>query len=257
MQLFIVRGNGEAHEIKEDTPIKQLLDSNECYVLVDDNTRVVYLWIGQTASVRSKFNGARISQNIRSQVGLNYRSVSLEEADTSREPEFLEAIENHPSEGYAKEIREEGEEIPYEVSTYTPNNNPAPSYAQLMNSKYNNSIEQTGPLYTGDPQGSTVTQTQESPKENYQTKENLDKIIHLLDEDDVPEGYEREMVIVGDKSYVVTEKKQPFLGQVSIERVLEPIASLPEGIFFAEGYVPRVLVKNQIVIAIEFLKKKK
>ncbi|MHA1612509.1 MAG: hypothetical protein ACTSVZ_09870 [Promethearchaeota archaeon] len=253
MQVFIVKGNGEAHELKDQVPIKKLLDSNECYILSDDANRVVYLWIGQNAKVRSKFNGARTSQTVRSQVGLNYRSISLEEEDTNKDPEFLEAIENMPTDGFAKEVVEEGDDVKFNIepSSSGPMKN-APSYAQLMNTKYNSSIEQTGPLYTG---GGDSATSQSSP-ENYQSRENLDNIIHLLDEDEVPAEYEREMVIVGDKSYSVTEKKQPFLGKISVERILEPIESLPEGLFFAEGYVPRVLVKNQVVIAIEFLKKK-
>ena len=252
MQIFIVRGNGEAHELKDQVPIKKLLDTNECYILSDDTNRVVYLWIGLNASVRSKFNGARTSQTVRSQVGLNYRSISLEEEDTNKDPEFLEEIENMPTDGFAKEVVEDGDDVKFTIdpSSSTPISN-APSYAQLMNTKYNSSIEQTGPLYTG---GEGPSTTQSSP-ENYQSRENLDKIIHMLDEDDVPAGYERELVIVGDKSYAVTEKKQPFIGNISVERILEPISTLPEGLFFAEGYVPRVLVKNQIVIAIEFLRR--
>ena len=36
---------------------------------------------------------------------------------------------------------------------------------------------------------------------------------------------------------------------------MEKIGSLPEGLFFAQGYAPRVLCENQKVVAIEFLKK--
>ena len=63
------------------------------------------------------------------------------------------------------------------------------------------------------------------------------------------------MVIIGNKTYSVTEKVQTFLGKKQVKRELEVIDSLPEGVFFAEGYVPRVLVQDQVVIAIEFLKK--
>ncbi|MCF2141493.1 MAG: hypothetical protein K9W44_15670 [Candidatus Lokiarchaeota archaeon] len=251
MQLFIVRGNGEAHEITEEQPIKKLLDSKECYVLVDDKKRVVYLWIGTNASVRSKFNGARISQDIRSQVGLSYRSVSLEEVDTNKEPEFLEAIEEPPTKGFAHEIREEGNEIQFrEPSGSPPPKTPPSSY----HSKYNQ-IEQSGPLYTGD-NDHLFTSSSSTTYTKTPSKAKLEEIIHLLDEEEIPAGFEREMVIIGDHAYSVTEKKQSFLGKENIERVLEPISTLPEGLFFADGYAPRVLVKDQTVIAIEFLKKK-
>ncbi|MHA1777116.1 MAG: hypothetical protein DRO88_01595 [Promethearchaeia archaeon] len=250
MQLFIVKGNGEAHEIKEETPIKKLLESNECYVVVDDKKRNVYLWIGSNASVRSKFNGARISQDIRSQVGLSYRSISLEEADMNKDPDFLEAIEEIPSEGFAREIREEGKELEFREPANSP---PSSRNISKLKSRYNQ-IEQAGPLYTGQ-NDHLFTSSAPSTTTSTPTKEKLEEIIQLLDKEDIPEGFEREMVIVGDHSYSVTEKKQSFLGKESIERVLEPISTLPEGLFFAEGYAPRVLVKDQKVIAIEFLKK--
>lgn len=250
MQLFNVKGNGEAHEIKEEKPIKKLLDSNECYVIVDDQKRIVYLFIGANASVRSKFNGARISQDIRSQVGLSYRSVSLEEADMNKDPDFLEAIEEIPSEGFAKEIREEGKEVEFRE----PSGTPPPPRPSSKKSGFNQ-IQQEGPLYTGE-NDHLFTRSAPSSTGFAPSKERLEEIIQLLDKEDLPAGFEREMVIIGDHSYSVTEKKQSFLGKETVERVLEPISTLPEGLFFADDYAPRVLVKDQKVIAIEFLKKK-
>ena len=56
MQLFQIIPNGEIHEIlDESTPIKNLLKSDESYILCDDVARIVYLWKGTNAKVRSKF----------------------------------------------------------------------------------------------------------------------------------------------------------------------------------------------------------
>jgi len=63
------------------------------------------------------------------------------------------------------------------------------------------------------------------------------------------------MVIIGNAAYSISVKEQVFLGKKKVERTLEPIGSLPEGVFFADGYSPRVLVENGVVLAIEFLKK--
>ncbi len=251
MQIFQVIPNGEVHEILEgDKPIQDLLDSNESYILCDDPARIVYLWKGQTSKVRSKFIGARKLQDIRSQVGLSYRSVSMDEEEViaGEFPEFVEAIQKTRTDGFAREIREDGEDVQYKIE----NGNPPPkpkSYANLKTNNLNQDLQQTGPIYTGDDSAIPLT------SQTY-SKVELDKIIDLLDEDELPEGFEREMVIIGDKSYSVTEKVQSFLGKKTVEHQLEPISTLPEGIFFAEGYVPRVLVQNQIVVAVEFLKKK-
>ena len=40
-----------------------------------------------------------------------------------------------------------------------------------------------------------------------------------------------------------------------VEKVVERVGSIPEGIFFAEGYSPRVLSESGKILAIEFLKR--
>ncbi len=247
MQIFLVKGNGEVHEIKTDAPIKTLLDKKESHILCDDISRVVYLWKGSECSVRSKFIGANKLQEIRGQVGLNYRSVSMDEDEVDDYPEFLSAIEQSRTDGYAKEIIEDME-LKFEIGG-------GPSrpktYAAVVGSsrKYNQKIEQSGPLYTG---------SQKMPSPAAQTvgpsTQDLDKIIESLDEAGIPEGFHREMVIMGNTAYSVSEKVQVFLGKKQVEHILEPISSLPEGIFLAEGYTPRILVEGKTIIAIEFLK---
>ena len=247
MQIFLVKGNGEVHEIKSDAPIKTLLDKKESHILCDDISRVVYLWKGSECSVRSKFIGANKLQEIRGQVGLNYRSVSMDEDEAVDYPEFLSAIEQSRTDGFAKEIIEDME-LKFEIGG-------GPSrpktYASVVgsSSKYNQKIQQSGPLYTG-----SQTVPSAGSQASSVSHENLDKIIDSLDEAGIPSGFHREMVIMGNTAYSVSEKVQVFLGKKQVEHILEPISSLPEGIFLAEGYTPRILVEGKTIIAIEFLK---
>ncbi len=247
MQIFLVKGNGEVHEIKSDAPLKTLLEKNESYILCDDITRVVYLWKGSECTVRSKFIGANKLQEIRGQVGLNYKSVSIDADEVDDYPDFLSAIEQPRTDGFAREIKEDME-LKFEIG-----GGPSKprSYAPMVgsSSKYNEGIQQSGPLYTG---------SQKIPSNGAQvivSRQDLDKIIESLDEAGIPEGFHREMVIMGNIAYSVSEKVQVFLGKKQIEHILEPISSLPEGIFFAEGYTPRILVEGKTVIAVEFLKR--
>jgi len=247
MQIFLVKGNGEVHEIKSDgVPIKSLLDKKESHILCDDVSRVVYLWKGSECSVRSKFIGANKLQEIRGQVGLNYRSVSMDEDEEDDYPEFLTAIEQSRTDGFAREIIEDME-LKFEIGG-GPSRPKAPAVGS--SNKYNERIHQSGPLYTG-------TQAVPSGGGGFQaavSHEDLDKIIDSLDEAGIPEGFHREMVIMGKTAYSVSEKVQIFLGKKQVEHILEPISSLPEGIFLAEGYTPRILVEGKTIIAIEFLK---
>ena len=88
--LFLIKPDGTTSDITTGHPIKDILDTNECYVIVADEVRKVYLWKGMNSSVRSKFIGAKRSQEIRGQVGLHYAVVPLDEGE--EEPEFLRLI---------------------------------------------------------------------------------------------------------------------------------------------------------------------
>jgi hypothetical protein len=91
--------------------------------------------------------------------------------------------------------------------------------------------------------------------EKPQEKANFKEIMETLEGLEVPNGYERELIIIGNQAFSIIEKKVSFLGTTKVERSMERIKSLPEGVFFARGYAPRVLCENQLVLAIEFLKK--
>ena len=58
--------------------------------LVSDEYRKVYLWNGVNSNVRSKFIGAKRSQDIRGQVGMHFGVVPLDEGD--EDPDFLKLI---------------------------------------------------------------------------------------------------------------------------------------------------------------------
>lgn len=177
---------------------------------------------------------------------MNYKVVAIDQG--SEPPEFLAAINQPPSKGFAKEIRE-SMDLKFEVGGA-----PVKTRTFTTNPMADNT-PQNGPLYTGSPSSSSSSASGNEAKSDV-SKEALKKIVEALDNDAIPDGFEREMVIIGDVAYSVAEKVQTFLGKKQVERVLEPISSLPEGIFFAQDYVPRVYTQSEKVIAVELLKKK-
>ncbi|MHA1340946.1 MAG: hypothetical protein ACTSRZ_13400 [Promethearchaeota archaeon] len=295
VQLLIVRTDGEVHEIKSDKTFRELLDPKECYIINDDDRRVIYLWKGSECSVRKKFIGASKSQEVRGQVGMHYKVIPVDEGD---EPEgFLEFLDESPSDGLAREIREE-KELGFEVPGVNTEKKESPKqfnakklaakaaqtkakFGAAKSKSQEIAYENTGPLYKGDssstakrnlsavPSASsnqsvvsapTAPSASTAPKDStlqVEDKLNFKKILETLESLEVPPGYEREMIIIGNSAYSIVEKKVSFLGQEKVEKVMERIGSLPEGVFFAKGYAPRVLCENQKVLAIEFLKAKK
>ena len=79
-------------------------------------------------------------------------------------------------------------------------------------------------------------------------------MIRELEQTDPPEGYRRELLIVYNELYTVTEHRTSLFGQEKIERKFERVKDPPEGTFMAEGFVPRVIVKDGRVLGIELLK---
>ncbi len=104
-QVFKINPDGTTTEIVTEGSIKDVLKTDECYVLVADEYRKVYLWKGIESNVRSKFIGAKRSQEIRGMVGLMYAVIPLDEGE--EEPDFLKLIGGKTEGGIAQEIRAE------------------------------------------------------------------------------------------------------------------------------------------------------
>ena len=88
-----------------------------------------------------------------------------------------------------------------------------------------------------------------------ETRVNFEQIMQKLEEIKIPDGFERELIIIGNHAYSVVEKVQNFLGERQITKEISKVGSVPEGVFFAEDYSPRILSENGKILAIEFLKR--
>ncbi|MHA1939922.1 MAG: hypothetical protein ACW97O_17085, partial [Candidatus Thorarchaeota archaeon] len=82
----------------------------------------------------------------------------------------------------------------------------------------------------------------------------ISAMIEELQTTDPPEGYQRELLIVYNELFTVAEHKIAVFGQEKIERKFEKVRDPPEGTFMAEGFIPRVIVKDGRVLGIELLK---
>lgn len=106
--------------------------------------------------------------------------------------------------------------------------------------------EQTGPAYEG-------------TEEDLQLLEDLsrEKILLILEKTELPEGYERKMVIVKNKIYGYKEYERTYMDSVIKERKLFPLKEeMEDGSYLAEGFIPRMLFSFNNVILTELLKKK-
>ena len=250
-QLFLINPDGTTSEVSSDGAIKDILKTEECYVLVADDLRKVYLWKGIESNVRSKFIGAKRSQEIRGQVGMHYAVEPVDEGEEP--PDFLKLIGGKTEAGHAKEIK--AEEAP--VIKTAPMVHPlrdkdtfgAPRPAEGMNiaGSRDRLSQNTGPLYRGQESMAALMKDE--------SHVNFEQIMQKLEEIKIPEGFERELIIIGDHAYSVVEKVQTFLGKKQVTKEISKVGTVPEGVFFAEDYSPRILSENGKILAIEFLKR--
>jgi len=246
-QLFLINPDGTTTEITTEGPIKDVLKTDECYVLVADESRKVYLWKGLKSSVRSKFIGAKRSQEIRGQVGMHYAVVPLDEAE--EDSEFIKLIGGQTAAGIAKEIKAEDITQPSGHPLREKNVFGTPKPAEGMNiaGSRDRAVQNVGPLYRGE--GSMAEFMQD------QTQIDFQEVMQKLEEIQMPPGFERELIIIGNHAYSIVEKVQQFLGKKQVTKEISKVGAIPEGIFWAENYSPRILSENGKIIAIEFLKR--
>lgn len=245
-QVFLINPDGTTTEITTEGQINDVLKTDECYVLVADDVRKVYLWKGIKSSVRSKFIGAKRSQEIRGMVGMHYSVIPLDEGE--EDPEFIQLIGGKTEGGIAKEIKGEKVAAPKVHPLREKNVFGTPEPAEGMNiaGSKDRALQNTGPLYRGD--GTMPSFTQEETQIDFQ------EIMGKLEEIQIPAGFERELIIIGNQAYSVVEKVQQFLGDKQVTKEISKVGSIPEGIFFAEDYAPRILSEGGRILAIELLK---
>ena len=250
MQVFKINLDGTTTELKTQGPIKDVLKTEECYILVADDVRKVFLWKGLTSSVRSKFIGAKRSQEIRGQVGMHFAVVPLDETDET--DEFLELIGGKTEGGIAKEIKSDAPTKVNAPSVHPlrekdPFGIPKPAEGMNIGGSMNRDSQNSGPLYKGQESFSTIMQEE--------SHVNYEQIMQKLEEIKIPDGFEREIIIIGNNAYSVVEKVQTFLGKKEVTKEISRVGTIPEGVFFAEDYSPRILSENGKILAIEFLKR--
>lgn len=212
--------------------------------------RKVYLWKGINSNVRSKFIGAKRSQEIRGQVGMHY---SVDALDEGEEPtEFLTLIGGKTEAGIAKEIKAE-KSAPAQGSPIHPLREkdpfgiPEPANGMNIAGSRDRAAQNTGPLYRGQESLSVLMKDEITI--------NFEEIMRKLEEIKMPDGFERELIIIGNHAYSVVEKVQTFLGEKQVTKEISKVGAIPEGIFFAEDYSPRILSEDGKILAIEFLKR--
>ncbi|TFG34852.1 hypothetical protein EU527_01375 [Candidatus Thorarchaeota archaeon] len=252
------------YEVQEDGTLNEIelgkedLHSGLVVCVVDDETKSIYLWKGSQAGVRVKFIGARVATNLRTEYGFHFKVRPLDEGEEP--PTFFTALNGSTA---ATRIMKPGDKAPPPAP---PKPKKEPEVAAVTTPSTMTVGPETEPVVTHTP----VTTSSPPPKPPITSTSTtrsatpttaravpqgeIAEMIKELEALDPPEGYQRELVIVYNDLYTVAEHRTAVFGQEKIERRIEKVRDPPEGTFMAEGFIPRVIVKDGRVLGIELLK---
>jgi hypothetical protein len=74
-------GGFEEVEIKENTPLFEILDSDKILLFVDIHNKKVWMWEGKNTSTRMKFISAQEAPNIRDKHDLAFTLSTVDDGD--------------------------------------------------------------------------------------------------------------------------------------------------------------------------------
>lgn len=248
------------YEVHEDGTLNEVelskddLEATKVVCVVDDETKSIYLWKGSQAGIRRKFIGARVATNLRTEYGFHFKVRPLDEGEEP--PTFFTALNGTTA---AARVLKPGEAAPppsppkaqTETESTAPSAPPPkPPTTTTEEEKVSAPPPKPQPRVTETPPPRTAAPTTlpaARPAE-------IEEMIKELQDSDPPEGYQRELVIVYNQLYTVAEHKTAVFGKEKVERRIEKVKDPPEGTFMAEGFIPRVIVKDGRVLGIELLK---
>jgi len=240
----------KGYEVSEDGTLREVeltkagLDSAKVVCVVDDETKSIYLWKGSRADIRRKFVGARVATNLRTEYGFHFKVRPVEEGEEP--PTFFTALDGTTA---AVPVMKPGEAAP-------PQKPPTPK-VKAETRRVEPEPARPPPAPTPPQSARPLTPTTAPKAGAPPASISDDEIRGMLDElenQPPPEGYSRELLIVHNELYTIAQHRLVVFGQEKVEKRFEKVKDPPEGTFMAEGYVPRVIVKDHKVLGIELLK---
>jgi len=256
------------YEVLEDGTLNEVeiskndLETTKVVCIVDDETKSIYLWKGTQAGIRRKFIGARVATNLRTEYAFNFKVRPLDEGEEP--PTFFTALDGTTT---ATRVLKPGEKAPPPTPPKPKTEAAAePATSSAPPPKPKSSAPEPKPTAAAPPPrpqtASAPPPRAAAPSPRPPTSAaatqvpagEIQSMIGELEAVEPPEGYQRELLIVYNELYTVAEHKITVFGQEKIERKFEKVKDPPEGTFMAEGFIPRVIVKDGRVLGIELLK---
>jgi hypothetical protein len=277
-EVLEINDDGTLTDISTEGEIKDILDSEKVVLVINDRKKIIWIWKGVNSRVRKKFISARQAQEIKGNRGLAFKIKSLEHGDEPKE--FLKMIggkvpmeESAETESINAAVEEsqiiqpkhtDVRDTPIGATNQSPRIE-EPKFQKappIIQQSAPNPTQVTQPIQSNPP----IQQAQSNPpiqqaqppiqaaETQYREPEiNPPDVLKEIESMPIPEGYKRELIIIGSQAYSIAEIKKSFMGEEKIDYKLDKTET-PDGDFLGVDYTPRTIVKNGRIIAIELLR---
>ncbi|MFW9921993.1 MAG: hypothetical protein ACFFDW_01765 [Candidatus Thorarchaeota archaeon] len=232
LDCYHVNDEGEATKT-EANDLK--LTHSTVAIIVSHTHHCIYVFKGKDISIVQKFSSARTASQMRLQQGYKIKHIEETEGiDDEFIPimDFLGGLHNSEPTQPKKVIEE-----PARLTQKPP--------MKEENVKTLPKKEIATPPKIAEPKPQLdLTRF----KENYPAK--IVKVLETVTALDPPQGSECDYLLIANSLYLLTGKNKKDLRDGEFD--LEEVTVLPEGVFPAENYYPRILVVKKKVVGVEF-----
>ncbi|MHA1442970.1 MAG: hypothetical protein ACTSPK_14085 [Candidatus Heimdallarchaeota archaeon] len=249
LEIYFIDVEGE--EIKTE-PSDVKLTHKSLAIIISHTDRRVYVFKGRKVTIVQKFASARRASALRLQHGYNITHVEEWEGIDQIFIPVLEYLGGIVDDGESDEAAKPAAPKP------TAKSDAAKEYRApiMLPLKKKPAAAKPKPKTAATPKKTTKAAKPKasSAKISEDLPPKLVKVVKTMSTLEPPTGSECDYVLVGNKLYIITSSNKNDLRKGEIK--FEEVTTLPEGVFPAENYFPRMLVASKKVIAVEFWAKR-
>jgi hypothetical protein len=240
LDVYLIDKEGEDIQV-EPSDVK--LTSSTLAIVVSHDDHITYVFKGAKVSVVQKFASARKAAALRLQHA--YKTRHVEETE-GIDDVFIPIMEYLG--GYAG-VEADPEETPEEPAPSKPALKPAAKAPAKSNSPPKAVSMLPAKATATTTTKKTTTKVDVNAPVLVDLPTNLTKVVKTMMSLEPPEGSNCDYLLAGTKLYILLGDNKKDLRKGNFK--LEEITTLPEGVFPAENYYPRILVLKQKIVGVE------
>ncbi|TXT64594.1 MAG: hypothetical protein BAJALOKI3v1_190035 [Promethearchaeota archaeon] len=281
--VFELLDSGEKQRIDVDeSDLQSILAPEQVFVIVKEDVRRIFIWKGVKSPVRKRFISSRVASSLQEELQKEaafhrckivsvdqgdepveflstFNLESMEVKERPQDMRYIRNIEKDTTRPKGKVVEDTGSESEKEEEYYSP------ALEELKRKGVDISAEIEKP--TGSPSSTSASVSRAkkpySPprgrsSSRAKSKKHLDakQIIEKILEQDLPENYGIQNLLVGKTLYGAISKITNVFGEDIEEQEWERISKLPDGIYSLKNYIFRIYLDKDagMVEGIEILK---